>query len=169
MKFLHPLFFMSEKAVEGKVRQRENDDGNAAYPLYGLDAEIHAKIQSKYNAEQEAEVLQWISVVLHTPSPLSFSQLRDGSLLCRLANVIAPGTIPSYTETPRHRLEAQENILAYLRGCRKLGVREQDLFQVKDLLDDVMRYQVLVNVYALAREAQVIELPSFLFGENKEY
>ncbi len=127
--------------------------------LHGLDAETAEKMKRKYDPEREREAVRWVSEVIHRdappPNPLEYGHLRDGSVLCRLLNALLPATVPSYAHAPRHRLEAQGNILAYLRGCRSIGVTEEDLFDVRDLLDDRFREPVIVNIYAVAREAQV--------------
>uniref|UniRef100_A0A7S4NN09 Calponin-homology (CH) domain-containing protein n=1 Tax=Paramoeba aestuarina TaxID=180227 RepID=A0A7S4NN09_9EUKA len=123
---------------------------------YGVDKEAFEKLQMKYDTDQEVEVLRWISLTVKEPV-FSVSDLRDGVVLCNLLNAIESGCVPpkKICQKPRHRLEEQANIIAYLEGCRTLGVPEQDLFQVKDLLDDECRYQVIVNIYAVGREAQV--------------
>jgi transgelin len=91
-------------------------------PKYGLDAELAAKAAAKYDASMEAEARevcvfrnsgflclvagvgwftlvvswQWIEAVTETPFPsgLTFIEaLKDGVLLCTLANCIRPGSV----------------------------------------------------------------------------
>merc|ERR1712194_54520 len=58
-----------------------------------------------------------------------------GQLLCRVANVIQPGTIPR-VNTSNMPFQQMENISVFIRACRTLGVLEKDVFCTIDLYEE---------------------------------
>jgi len=125
---------------------------------YGLDAEIAAKIAAKYDKGEEEKVSQWLASV--TGARLSgdlWASLKSGVVLCKLANVILPGSVERYNPNPKHYLEEKANIDAYLTACVKMGVPSADLFTQLDLSEtrkDML--QVVQNLFAVARQAQAL-------------
>lgn len=141
--------------------------GSSSYGVverYGLDAELAAKREAKYDAAMEHEAAAWISSLLEDDSlntgPLA-THLKDGSVLCRLLNAIQPGLVPRFTLQPTHILEERENIVSYLKGCSRLGVPGHDLFTLSDVQqsvhDKAAFASVLQNIYAVGRHAQAVE------------
>lgn len=67
------------------------------------------------NAEQEQEVLQWISDVLGEPLPKGSYEdvLKDGVILCNLINKIAPGSIKKI-QTKGTNFQLMENIQRFV-------------------------------------------------------
>lgn len=59
-----------------------------------------ARLSQQRNKEQEKEVLDWIYAVLGEPVPAGDyeSILRDGIVLCKLANKLTPGCIKKIQE-----------------------------------------------------------------------
>ena len=53
--------------------------------------------------------------------------LKDGTLLCALANAIQPGVVPHCAESPATSVEEMENIGIFLSAAAKLGVEEENL------------------------------------------
>jgi hypothetical protein len=53
--------------------------------LYGIDKDIKAKIDSKYDPKRELEVREWIETVLEEQIEDEdlFEALKDGVILCR--------------------------------------------------------------------------------------
>eukprot|EP01127_Copromyxa_protea_P005833 TRINITY_DN1567_c0_g2_i3.p1 TRINITY_DN1567_c0_g2~~TRINITY_DN1567_c0_g2_i3.p1 ORF type:complete len:649 (+),score=138.81 TRINITY_DN1567_c0_g2_i3:139-1947(+) len=96
-----------------------------------------------------------------------FKDLKDGVVLCKLANKIMPGSVGRFTEKPKHYLEEKANIDAYLTACQKIGVPSQDMFTQLDLSDTRRDMnQVVTNLYALARQAQAIGFQGPSLGVN---
>ena len=92
---------------------------------FGLDAELAAQRDAKYDRTLEANVRQWIEAVLGEPFPdPSFAaSLKDGQILCRFINTIQPGTVKKI-ETSKMVFKQMENVTNFIRGCRGLGVPE---------------------------------------------
>jgi len=60
--------------------------------------------------------------------------LKNGIILCKLANRIKHGIIPKINMKSQTMLEL-ENIKMYLKAMTKLGVPQSDLFAPHDLYD----------------------------------
>jgi len=66
--------------------------------------------------------------------------LRDGRVLCALANAISPGAVRKVHDATgafeqKNIALRMENCTAFIRACRKLGVLEKDLFSTVDLYE----------------------------------
>lgn len=103
-------------------------------PSYGLSAAVSRKLAGKRDNEQEQSTLQWIYAVLgeRPPSGNYEDILRDGQVLCKFAQKISPGLIPRINTGPG-QFKLMENIAAFQDACKKLGVKEIDVFQTVDL------------------------------------
>ena len=61
---------------------------------YGMDAELARKSALKYDPAKEQEAASWISAITDLTFAGSFADsLKDGQMLCILANRIKPGVI----------------------------------------------------------------------------
>ena len=154
----------------------------SAEDRFGFDRELQLRIRDKYDPLLEQKALEWVAALTGRPAPSVVGQdgevmgqwLRSGVLLCLLLNAIRKGTIPerSIAMNPRNMLEErvcaqsepnpladpflQQNIEEYLRGCRRLGIPDQDSFVLGDLHSSRSLSAVLQNIFAVARQAQVI-------------
>ena len=62
--------------------------------------------------------------------------LHSGTLLCELANAIQPGIIAGSAHMGRAvGFKSIENVGKFLEACRGLGLRQDDLFEVNDLIN----------------------------------
>lgn len=104
----------------------------------------------------ENDAIEWIEAITGDKIDGFYESLRNGVILCKLLNCIKENTV-KFSENPKHPLEERENIKAYLDGCSKLMIPSQDLFVISDLHEGRAMYQVLQNIYAVGRQAQVIE------------
>jgi transgelin len=121
---------------------------------------------------------QWIEAVTETPFPsgVSFIEaLKDGVLLCTLANCIRPGIIKKVNKPGMPFREMvpnsaclpggvphagcvvctpQENVSAFLQAARAMAVPEFDLFSTPDLYEGKGPFQVVKCIHALGRTLQ---------------
>ena len=101
-----------------------------------MDAELAAKAAAKYDPALEAKAAQWIQGV----TGVSFNatpfgdMLKDGVVLCNMLNTIKPGTVPK-PSTSSMPFKQMENVSAFLKGCRALGVGAHDCFETVDLYE----------------------------------
>jgi len=130
---------------------------------YGLTAEVKGKIDAKYEVEKEQEARLWIEDVIgerldqsvSSGEPLGpdrfHSALKDGIILCKLANAIIGGVKFNSMKVP---FKQMENITNFLTACEKYGVNKTDLFQTVDLYEKQNLWQVVLTIFALGRKAQ---------------
>lgn len=121
---------------------------------YGLDAELARKQLAKYDHQAEKLAIQWIEAVTNEKFPSDFAtSLKDGQLLCKLVNIIQPGTI-SKIETSKMPFKQMENITSFLRACRSMGVAEFEVFETVDLFEAKDLGSVIRCLHALSRSLQ---------------
>jgi len=131
----------------------------------GFAAEAQAKIMSKYSEDLAREVLEWINQIMGEPSNVSgdpdnfFEQLRDGVLLCKLANALEEGSVRKIA-TSKMAFKCMENINCFLEACRKFGVPNQELFQTVDLWEKQNLNSVVICLQALGRKGSKFGKPS---------
>jgi len=105
--------------------------------------------------EQEQEVLSWIEAVLGEKLPAGAYEdvLRDGIVLCKLINKIAPGSV-NKIQTSGGSFKLMENIQRFQAALKKYGVPEEEIFQTADLYERRNIPQVTLCINALARLTQ---------------
>lgn len=126
-------------------------------PVYGLDAQLAEKRAASYNADLEREAREWIEAVTGETLNGTFQEaLKDGTILCKLANKISPGAIKKIG-TGKMPFIQMENIGNFLTVCSsKLGVPANDLFQTVDLYEAKNMNQVIDAIHAVGRASQKI-------------
>jgi hypothetical protein len=125
--------------------------------FYGLDAEIMLKQQANYDYKLEKTIWQWIESALNEKlkgDDLG-AVLKDGQVLCRLANRIQPGSIKKINAKDI-ALMSMENIRHYLAFCWSIGLPSTSLFTSSDLYNRRSLTEVLRNLEALARYTQTL-------------
>ncbi|KAK3739020.1 hypothetical protein QZH41_010478, partial [Actinostola sp. cb2023] len=98
------------------------------------------QIDSKYNLEKEAEVRDWIECVIgeeifegKSGADCVQQTLKDGKVLCRLANTLGANIKINQQKMP---FKQMENISYFLEFCGDtVGVAKYDLFQTVDLYE----------------------------------
>jgi len=99
------------------------------------------------------EALDWISAVLGETVPPPFDKsLKNGIILCKLINKIAPGSVKRIAEKGSN-FQLMENIAAYQKAVKKYGVPQEEIFQTADLFEARNIKQVVLHVHALGRIA----------------
>lgn len=99
------------------------------------------------------EAQAWIEAVVgySFPAGLSFGEaLKDGVILCTLANAIRPGVVRKVNK-PGMPFREMENISSFLQAARSFGVPEFDLFSTPDLCEAKAIQQVVTHIHALGR------------------
>ncbi|KAK2703352.1 muscle-specific protein 20-like [Artemia franciscana] len=107
------------------------------------------------NKQQETEVLQWIQEVIGEklpPGPYE-DVLKDGVVLCKLINKLAPGSVTKI-QTSGGSFKLMENIQRFQAAVKKYGVPEEEIFQTADLFERRNIPQVTLSLYALGRITQ---------------
>merc|ERR1711976_309343 len=114
--------------------------------------ELKAKQTSKYDSAVEAGVLQSINSM--TGENISaghdnvHAALKDGIILCNLANKISPGII-SKIQKGKMPFVQMENINSFLMACKRIGVPDTDLFMTVDLFEAKNMSQVIQTLHTL--------------------
>ncbi|KAM6955571.1 LIM domain only protein 7 isoform 2-T2 [Lycodopsis pacificus] len=117
--------------------------------------------------EAYVEAQRWIEAVTKKRfgSDDFRSALENGVLLCDLINKIKPGVIRRVNRLPTP-IAGLDNLNVFLKACRKLGLKEAQLFHSGDLQDLSTRVtvkhqetnrrlkNVLITIYWLGRRAQ---------------
>ncbi|KAN0055736.1 hypothetical protein ACTA71_011622 [Dictyostelium dimigraforme] len=84
----------------------------------------------------EILVKEWIEEVLQIKIKESLSDaLKNGIVLCYLANAIQDNIVPTITEKSRLGLEFKKNIDFFLLALKDLGFPKQKLFKLNDLYE----------------------------------
>uniref|UniRef100_D3TSC5 Transgelin n=1 Tax=Glossina morsitans morsitans TaxID=37546 RepID=D3TSC5_GLOMM len=134
-------------------------------PKSGFAAEAQRKINSKYSEELAQECLEWIKTITGEPINASgdmdnfFEVLKDGVLLCKLANCLQPGVIKKINES-KMAFKCMENISAFLECAKNLGVPTQETFQSVDLWERQNLNSVVICLQSLGRKAHHFGKPS---------
>uniref|UniRef100_A0A023F9W3 Transgelin n=1 Tax=Triatoma infestans TaxID=30076 RepID=A0A023F9W3_TRIIF len=131
----------------------------------GFAAEAQRKINSKYNEDHAQECLEWIKIITNEPINTSgdmdnfFEILKDGTLLCRLVNVIKPGSVKKINEN-KMAFKCMENINNFLEVAREMGVPAQETFQTVDLWERQNLNSVVICLQSLGRKGAQYGQPS---------
>jgi len=101
---------------------------------------------------REEECVWWVQTVSGVPVNGGFQDgLKSGVALCTLVNTIAPGTIKKFRNKAKlSKFECLENIAAYLKGVKKLGVKQHELFVSNDLYEANSLRQVANSIVAFS-------------------
>lgn len=120
------------------------------------------QINSKYSEELAQESLEWIKAVTAEPINTSgdtenfFEVLKDGVILCKLANALQPGSIKKINES-KMAFKCMENISAFLECAKNFGVPTQETFQSVDLWERQNLNSVVICLQSLGRKVRKIE------------
>jgi hypothetical protein len=98
----------------------------------------------------EQDVAQWVEAVSGEAkgNQALMQWLKDGQVLCRMANKIHSGICPRINSQSMP-FKQMENVTAFIQACRKLGVLEKDVFSTVDLYEEKNPRAVLNCIYSL--------------------
>ncbi|XP_046848806.1 myophilin-like [Xenia sp. Carnegie-2017] len=119
---------------------------------FGMTAELAAKKDAKFNPALEREALDFIeSKTGRKCDGATQAALKDGVLLCHLANAIRPGAVKKINES-KMAFKMMENIGNFLTFAESLGCAKSDLFQTVDLYEGQNIPQVINGILAIKRK-----------------
>lgn len=111
--------------------------------------ESRARIAGKYDRNLENSLRSWISSKTGVSISGDFiDALRNGVILCQLANTLSPGIVTKINNS-KLAFKEMENLESFNKACRDLGLNDSDLFVTNDLYQRANPTQVLVNLDAL--------------------
>jgi len=122
----------------------------------GLAFKVQQKQQSKYDESEAEAVLTWIKEKtgknINTSGDRSnyLALLKDGQLLCELANALKPGSVKKI-QKPISNFACMENINAFVETAKKLGVPVEEVFQSGDLFEGRDLFSVNCCMLSLMR------------------
>jgi hypothetical protein len=131
----------------------------------GLAAEAHNKVLSKYDCDLASESLEWVKAVtgdnISTSGDMDnfWETLKDGQVLCRLANTLKPGVIKK-VQNSTMAFKCMENINHFLTAAGQMGVPTVELFQTVDLWEKMNLNAVVICLHSLGRKGAQYGKPS---------
>ncbi|XP_038068192.1 calponin-1-like isoform X1 [Patiria miniata] len=121
---------------------------------YGMTAELADKKAGKYDPVAEQEAREWIEAVVGEPIQDNFQEgLKDGIILCKLANKLQPGSVRRINES-KMAFKQMQNIGNFLTFAEAYGCNKADMFQTMDLFEGQNMPQVVNAIHALGRKAR---------------
>jgi len=120
-------------------------------PNGGLNADLKAKQDAKYDAGLEKAVVEWIEDI----TELSMERLcassvadwlKDGTVLCELANKVRPGSMKTVNLSTMPE-QQMENITNFMNAARDMGVPESAMFGTSDLDEENIMGSVISCIY----------------------
>ncbi|CAI5723305.1 unnamed protein product [Peronospora effusa] len=122
---------------------------------FGLDAELARKAAERYDYDMENEARVWLETISEMQIGDDFGEgLRDGIILCTVANKIHSSVIKRVEIKSKMPFKLMENVSAFLKACRVMGVNEFDLFETVDLFELKDLGNVVRCIFALGRAVQ---------------
>jgi len=132
---------------------------------YGFTREIADKLDKKYKADDEAELNDWFQALglgrPAGPGKENFQEfLKDGQVLCNMANRLSPGSIKKVHNPATIKIAAmksmkeQENISFFLKFCKNYGMQETDMFQTVSLYEGSNLSSVQITLFKLGSLAK---------------
>jgi len=145
----------------------------------GFAAEAQSKILSKYDPEMGGVILQWIveasgqNINTDGDHENFCAVLKDGTILCNLANALKPGSIKKINTTSM-AFKQMENIQNFLHFVETDGgVPKHESFNTVDLFEGQDPNSVLICLMSLARKADKFGKPTLgpreAQGEKREW
>ncbi|KAK5687251.1 calponin [Elasticomyces elasticus] len=135
-----------------------------AASVSSLDADMRNLRLARYTPAAAAEVLTWIQETLGTQLPPGdlLETLKDGVLLCQLANLALPPPGIKFKRSQMPFIQ-MENISHFLRACEMppLNMPAHDRFLTVDLFEAKDPAQVLQCLGAFSRVAHVVRPERF--------
>lgn len=95
--------------------------------------------------------MDWISQVTGEKLAGDYEEiLKNGVVLCKLINALAPGSVKKIQEKGSN-FQLMENIQRFQAAIKKYGVPQEEIFQTADLFEKRNIAQVTLCLYSLGR------------------
>lgn len=126
-------------------------------PHYGLDADLKAKHDAKYDLALEKDVVAWLEALSgETKGEQEVADwLHDGKILCAVANAVQPGSIKKINQQTMP-FKQMENITNFMNVARNIGVGETDMFGTPDLYEGKNMGSVLNTLWIFGGVVQTV-------------
>jgi len=100
-----------------------NDFRDPKHLLYGLDKELQARQNAKFDTGLEKEVCKYVEQVTGQKkgNQTTHEWWKNGEVLCKLANIVQPGIVET-VHTSSNPFKQMENITSFMNAARRLGV-----------------------------------------------
>mmetsp|Transcript_125995 Transcript_125995/g.245742 ORF Transcript_125995/g.245742 Transcript_125995/m.245742 type:complete len:683 (-) Transcript_125995:24-2072(-) len=124
--------------------------------VYGMDKDLKEKLEAKYDRQLEQQVTEWIEIVSGEKKGDRGVEewLKDGRVLCALANAIRPGVIKK-VHTSSLAFKQMENITFFTDVAREAGVPESAMFGTADLFEAKNLGSVINCIFTFGGAVQV--------------
>lgn len=141
----------------------------------GVALQNQKKIAAKWDSERATTAMTWIGQTIgedlnpQGSTEQCFNALKDGLVLCKLANWVKPGSISEnkLKSAPKLAFKQMELIGMFLEAIKKAGVKETELFQTVDLYEQVNLPQVILCIESIGRKMQTDGRAGFGKAESK--
>eukprot|EP00466_Bigelowiella_natans_P011252 jgi/Bigna1/72090/fgenesh1_pg.18_\ len=102
------------------------------------------------SAREAKELQDWIARVTHEKVPSFIEGLKSGQVLCKLINTIKQGSVHKDSiHIDRSPMNDKENLKSYLTSCKKLGMKDEELFTPENLYEETNIQAVVDHLYRL--------------------
>ncbi|XP_022081682.1 myophilin-like [Acanthaster planci] len=124
-------------------------------PAYGDMLARKKKIEGKRDAQQEHDMMIFIQerTGSNDIDVDNIECLKDGKILCELINGIIDNKVKCDQGNAPFKMRA--NVESFIEGCKRFGLKEQELFQVNDLFEGKNLPQFTQCIYAIGRKLQM--------------
>eukprot|EP00727_Mastigamoeba_balamuthi_P008726 m51a1_g4476 hypothetical protein (1467) ;mRNA; r:254921-260357 len=145
----------SASRVGAKSVRSSSSSSVASRDVTTIDEDFRVRTEMRRSPEAEDACAQWIAEVMGEQKEGLFAEgfaetLKDGVVLCRLANALAPGSVARIYKGPVAFLLMQ-NIDNFIAFERALGMPSSAMFTVPDLFDGKSLLSVMQSIRMLAQ------------------
>jgi len=175
VRFVVHIAFGSRTNTSAIMSNKSNVHGGNKAKGFGLTAELEKKKAGKFDADMANAVFEWMIIVLKIKDEADADiktlekevtsmddvakALKDGRILCKVVNVIRPGTVKKINKidnpnSPFKISKESENISNFLTGCGLCGCVVGDLFQTVDLYEANNIPSVIDGIASLGRKVE---------------
>jgi len=152
MSGTQPTIFKGEQKSSDYTYAVPVDTSGLDKDTTALDSDVKSKIEAKFSKKNEEEARAFIESKTGSSLGENFGDaLKDGLVLCNLANAIRPGSV-SGAKSSTTAFGQMENINKFLKALINFGFKSQDTFQTVDLYEQKNMVAVIDTILMLKRK-----------------